>query len=575
MWSRPRVRALLVVVVLALAIASIVVLVANSVSATPSPISSVRIGPFGEVSYYASQPMPNVPPGILIRAYLVNGSVVEPVDAFIDVYANAPNGIVHVAMGYSSTLVVPFNGSNWQYVLNKWASLGIPFSEYNTSMLVFVTYVKGNESWILPLLVPYNVGWAYAALGRVTPLATTLSAITPRYILVNAFINVKELRPNKVVPVRLNGTVTDPQVFGTYNGYTIYNCSLSGPQPPQYPSAPTSLYMYQPTSACVGINGSLPIAWVTWSNGVIQNKGDNGLSIYLNIDFSGTIDWDAMATSYGDIGTSYSASENWGVLSREFTIGSQVTQPGSVYWYYGGATWGIVRYSVYECGDINYLVKYGWCPYYVYVGTTLVSEVLYVPPNDTNVSPVFDYGNGTISLLYYGAIPASEQYFGYPVLNVSSVVDYAAFSNGYMLQCNGPVNVFSGGMYFITLGGVNTAYGLSAAELGTALVEIVLGIGSIEAAIYGVPVWLNLLLSAGSLSATIAGLLVPPSTSTTTTKTTLEIMGVTTSTSLYISVIDASKAYGLPTFGFILNATNFYGNPTYTCEYSSQWQPIG
>jgi hypothetical protein len=229
---------------------------------------------------------------------------------------------------------------------------------------------------------------------------------------------------------------------------------------------------------------------------------------------------------------------------------------------------------VYECGNINYLVRYGWCPYYVYVGTTLVSEVLYVPPYDTNVRSVFDYGNGTISLLYYGAIPASRQYFGYPVLNASSVVDYAAFSNGYMLQCNGPVNVFSGGMYFITLGGVNTAYGLSAAELGTALVEIVLGIGSIVAA-YGAPVWLNLLLSAGSLSATIAGLLVPPSTSTTTTKTTLEIMGVTTSTSLYISVIDASKAYGLPTFGFILNATNYYGNPTYTCKYSSQWQPIG
>jgi hypothetical protein len=125
MWSKPRSRALLVMAVLALAIASIVILVANGVGASPSPISSVRIGPFGEVGYYASQPMPNVPPGILIRAYLVNGSVVEPVDAFIDVYANAPNGIVHVAMGYSPTLVVPFNDSNWQYVLGKWASLGI------------------------------------------------------------------------------------------------------------------------------------------------------------------------------------------------------------------------------------------------------------------------------------------------------------------------------------------------------------------------------------------------------------------------------------------------------------------
>jgi hypothetical protein len=555
-------------VVLALAIFSIAILVANSIYAVPSITSSIRIGNFGEVNYYASQPVPGVPPGLLVRAYLVNGSVVEPVDAFIDVYANAPNGIVHVSMGYSPILIVPFNDSNWQYVLGRWASLGIPFSEYNTSMLIFITYVKGNESWIVPLVIPYNVGWAYAALGRAT--TTTLSAIAPRYIVVNAFINVNELRPNKVVPVRLNSTDADPQVFGTYYNYTIYNCSLSGPQPPQYPSAPTSLYMYQPTSACVGINGSLPIAWVTWSNGVIQN--DQGLLFNLNIEFVGTIDWDAMATNYGNIGTSYSAPENWAHgFVNAVVLGSQVTQPGSVYWYYENATWAIVNYTVYECGDINYLVKYGWCPYYnVYVGTTLVSEVLYVPPYDA-YSYTFDYGNGPISLFYIGAIPASEQYFGYPVLNASSVVDYAAFSNGKLIQCNGPVNIFTTGQgtfYNITLGGVEQAYGLSSAVLGTALVEMVLGIGSIVAAIYGVPVWLSLLLSAGSLSATIAGLLVLPSTSSTVTQTELDIGGVTTGTNLYISVIDASAVYGLPTFGFILNATNYYENPTtYTCNY--------
>jgi hypothetical protein len=274
--------------------------------------------------------MPGVPPGLLVRAYLVNGSVVEPVDAFIDVYANAPNGIVHVAMGYSSTLIVPFNDSNWKYVLNKWASLGIPFSEYNTSMLVFVTYVEGNESWILPLLVPYNVGWAYAALGRATPLTATLGTI-PRYILVNAFINVNELRPNKVVPLKLNSTDADPQVFGTVGSgsseYVVYNCSLSGPQPKIYTPLP---YEFIPTSDCVGINGSLPIAWATWSSGVIQS--DSGLWFQLIIDFSGTIDWDAMAVNYGDIGTSYSANENWNLaFMNAVQLGSEVTQPGSVY----------------------------------------------------------------------------------------------------------------------------------------------------------------------------------------------------------------------------------------------------
>jgi hypothetical protein len=541
------------VVVLALAIASIVVLVANGVDATPSPISSIRIGNFGEVNYYASQPMPGVPPGLLVRVFLINGSVVEPVRAFIDVYANAPSGIVHVAMGYSQSLAIPFNDSNWRYVIDKWASLNVPFSEYSTSMLIFITYMKGNESWILPLVIPYNVAWAIE---------------NSRYIVVNALINVNELRPNKVVPVRLNSTVTDPQVFGTVGSgsseYVVYNCSLSGPRLKDY----LSQYQFYPTSTCVGINGSLPIAWVSWGRDVLQS--DKGLLFNLNIEFVGTMNWDAMATSYGDIGTSYSAPENWASgFVNAVVLGSQVTQPGSVYWYYGGATWGIVRYSVYECGNINYLVRYGWCPYYVYVGTTLVSEVLYVPPYDA-YSYAFDYGNGPISLFYNGAIPASKQYFGYPVLNASSVADYAAFSNGKLIQCNGPVNIFptgQGTFYNITLGGVEQAYGLSAADLGTALVEIVLGIGSIVAA-YGAPVWLNLLLSAGSLSVTIAGLLVPPSTSTTITQTELDIGGVTNSTNLYISVINATAVYGLPTFGFILNATNYYGNPTtYTCKY--------
>ena len=563
-WPMPRV---LPVVVLALAIVSVVVLVVNSIYAVPSPISSVRIGGFGEADYYASQPIPNVSPGLLVRVFLINGSSVKPVNAFIDVYANAPSGIVHVAMGYSSTLIVPFNNTNWLYALGKWASLGIPFSEYNTSMLVFITYIHGNELWILPLVIPYNVGWVYRALGKSTP-----SDATPRYIVVNAYINVNELRPSRVVPVRLNGTVTDPQVFGTYNGYTVYNCSLSGPQPEVYWSFP--LYEFAPTSECVGINGSLPIAWTTWSSGVMQN--DNGLVIDLSIDFSGTINWDAMSTDYGDLGTSYSASENWGPQSAEFILGSQVTQPGSVYWYYGGATWAIVNYTVWYVGDIT-------GPYYM--GTTTVSEVLYVPPNDYYAA-TFDYGSGPISMFYNGAITLSEQYFGYPALNASTVVDYAAFEytpyGEELWECNGPVGntstVFGGvqyTLYTVTLGGVNTAYGLSAAEIGTELGGLAFDV-LVEVATEGKATPLiEFLNNAGSAIFDIAGLLIPPSTSSSVTRTTLGIGGVTAGTSLYISVINASAVYGLPTFGFILNATNFYGIPSsFTCKYN-QWVQIG
>jgi hypothetical protein len=529
-------------VVLALAIFSIAILVAGGVGASPSLTSSTRIGNFGEVNYYASQPMPNVPPGILIRVFLINGSVVEPVRAFIDVYANAPNGIVHVSMGYSQSLAIPFNNTNWQYAIDKWASLGIPFSDYETSMLTFITYMKGNESWIVPLVIPYNVAWAIE---------------NSRYIVVDALINVNELRPNEVVPAMPGTTAVNLQIPSNHSDYTTYNCNLNPPKPPPETA-------FKPEIACLGLKGSLPIAWVTWSNGVIQN--DQGLQFELNIYFSGTMNWDAMAAGYNDIGTSYSALENVFlgysvVLSSQVTRSSpeyQVTQPGSVYWYYGDATWGIVNYEVYYVDTSS--------GNYYQVGTTTVSEVLYVPPNDA-YGNAFDYGNGPISMLYNGAITLSQQYFGYPALNASTVVDYAAFiytGQEYLYQCNGPVNVNTGGMYAITLGGVNTAYGLSAVRLGTGLGSLALGI----AAMLITKVPLTYILGGGSQVLGIASLLAPPSTSTTVTSTYIEFFNVKTGTNLYISVIDASKTYGLPTFGFILNATNYYGNPTkYTCNY--------
>jgi hypothetical protein len=218
------------------------------------------------------------------------------------------------------------------------------------------------------------------------------------------------------------------------------------------------------------------------------------------------------------------------------------------------------------------------------VGTTTVSEVLYVPPNDYYAA-TFDYGNGPISMLYNGAITLSQQYFGYPALNASTVVDYAIFSNGGLLQCNGPVGntstVFNGvqyTLYTVTLGGVETAYSLSTAEIGTELGGLAFDIlvGAAEAMTEGgaTPL-IEFLDQVGSAIFEIAGLLIPPQTSTSVTSTSLGIGNVTTGTNLFISVINATTVYGLPTFGFILNATNFYGNPTsVTCEYSSQWQSI-
>jgi hypothetical protein len=158
-------------------------------------------------------------------------------------------------------------------------------------------------------------------------------------------------------------------------------------------------------------------------------------------------------------------------------------------------------------------------------------------------------------MFYNGSITLSQQYFGYPALNASTIIEYAAFEytpyGEELWECNGPVGNAStpyGTVYTITLGGVNTAYGLSLAEIGTELGGLALGISS---------------------------MLITPSTSSSVTSTYLEFFNVNTGTSLYISVVNASAVYGLPTFGFILNATNYYGGPaSVTCKYN-QWVQIG
>ena len=529
MSSLARVNFALRLIVLILAITSVII-IANSIYAIPSLVAYSSIGRFGEADYYASQPMPGVPPGLLVRVFLVNGSVVEPVRAFIDVYANAPNGIVHVSMGYSSILIVPFSNANWQYVINKWVLLGllgVSPSDYETSMLIFITYVKGNESWILPLVIPYNVVWAIE---------------NSRYIVVNAFINVNSIKPSEVIPAMPGTAAVNLQLPSNRSGYTTYNCDLNTPKPPPETA-------FKPEIACLGFKGSLPTAWVTWDRDVIKN--DSGLSIELTIAFWGAIRWDAMATSYGDIGTSYSAPENLLlgysiILSSQVTQPSpayQVTQPGSLYWYYGGATWAIVNYTVWFMGSS--MGTY-------HLGNVTVFEVLYVPPNDNYVGIILDYGNGPVSLLYY---LTGRHYLRYPA---SSIVDYAAFiytSTGqeYLYECGGSMTTFNETIpmkttlitlpvYAIDLGGLNTVYGLGPAQLGITLTDLSLGSESL-----GMP---------------------PPQALLSLTSVSLELSNITTGMNLYVSVINASAIYGLPAFGFILNATTFYGNPTtYTCKY--------
>ncbi len=168
----------------------------------------------------------------------------------------------------------------------------MPVSDYNTSLLVFVTYISGNDSWVVPIIIPYNVSWVLTARGvKVAPM----NPAVPRYIVVSININVNTIKPFKVIRTKINSTEElGPRVFGFYGGYVVYNCSDGGSQPMIRTPPP---HEFMPKSTCLGINGTLPLAWITWDKSVRQY--DNKLLTYLGVYYSGTVSWDAMATNYG------------------------------------------------------------------------------------------------------------------------------------------------------------------------------------------------------------------------------------------------------------------------------------
>ncbi|MGC9153970.1 MAG: hypothetical protein ACP5GY_09655, partial [Vulcanisaeta sp.] len=178
---------LVAALIIAIASLSVILSLLTAVKAQPSPIQSIRFA-YGVVSYYESL-QSSAPPGLIVRVYAVNGSKVYPIPAFVAVYGLTPRHIVPIAYSFGSVINLPFNNTNWRFVASKWLSFNPSIGEYNTSLLVFVTYIDPatNSSWITAVSVPYNIGWVTNKPGSV------------RYIVLTAYINLTT-KPFRIVP---------------------------------------------------------------------------------------------------------------------------------------------------------------------------------------------------------------------------------------------------------------------------------------------------------------------------------------------------------------------------------------
>ena len=138
---------------LMIAVVSILLSMLDVAMLQSSPVQVIRVNT-GMITYYNSPPIRDMTPGIVIRAYLVNGPSIMPINTFVGIYANLPNGIMPLVYTYGSSVTIPFNNTNWGHAVDKWLKTGMSVSGYDTSLLVFITYIHDNESWIVPMVVP-------------------------------------------------------------------------------------------------------------------------------------------------------------------------------------------------------------------------------------------------------------------------------------------------------------------------------------------------------------------------------------------------------------------------------------
>ncbi|MGC8606347.1 MAG: hypothetical protein ACP5L5_02160 [Vulcanisaeta sp.] len=528
--------------IVAIASLSVILSLLIAVEALPSPIQSIRFA-YGVASYYRSL-QSSAPPGLIVRVYAINGSRVVPISAFVAVYGLTPRHIVPIAYGFGSVVNLPFNNTNWRFVANKWLLFNPSIGEYNTSLLVFVTYIDPatNRSWITAVSIPYNIGWVMNKQGSV------------RYIVLTAYINLTT-KPFKLIPTKPPTIPSDQPI--QVGPYTVYNCSEQGPSPPTFYEAGYYTTVYSPTTMCDGFTGPIPLAWVTWSNGIVNEYENYGLNLALQASIIGATDW--YATGYdngqfGTIGVSYSENVYWAENTGDI-LTSSVVGGGSMYIYYEG-TFAIVNYSEYV-----YNMRLG---IYEYVGQVPVVEVISVStPAGSSTSTQalpgnYDFGNGPISYIYNGLIPLAEQELGYPVLNQSTVVTYASWQEG----SNGPgCTILNPGQgpnelaWSILLESVDEQYRLSGPELGYELGGLGLETASSALAEF---------LRPFGIFVDLISPLVPLNTQINVQQTALAIYVPTSNANYvnwYVTIITASNAFGIPTFGFIVNATSYYQNP--------------
>ena len=381
----------------------------------------------GIVEYFSSSD-----PEFIIKPYL-NGND-EP--ALVTVFLNLPNNIVPLEENFTSSLIIPF--SKLKPYMEHW----LPWAkEENTSLLVITTYFSGTKVYSSAEEVEYSPSWVINdekiqivaevnVIGKTVPINWSLV----KYVV------------QKLKTIRYNFVKTPagrPSFHVFTINVTIENYSLQ--------ILHKGCYLYYPTFDYVVIhNISIPLSWVTISNGVLSYDTFNNIEVSDTL--IGKFEFPAISNSsnYSGpyIGPSFSANVKWNNATVPSNSTLQSLNSPSLYVYYN-ATLAIAAYTV-------YLTSISRSPSYIPVTNVTIFEVLWANPNEAGyaVESYSDYTQINVNGLHAGYIPGN----GTPSLIIDfltnnfaingftipskisvSQLGYASWSNGYVNRTTGGI----------------------------------------------------------------------------------------------------------------------------------------
>ncbi|BAB65801.1 hypothetical protein [Sulfurisphaera tokodaii] len=355
-------------------------------------------------------------PSFVIKPYL-NGS---PVNATIIVLVNQPNKVVFSEKYVGYSLKIPFK-SLVRYV-KPWEN----WDNVNSSLLVFVTYSKGNKTFVTPMEIPYSPSWV---LNNEPISIVTKIDIIPKVIKMNLTKSEQQIE-------KIREKILKRKSSYTYCPY------CSGGKSYKYIVNATSELLYEcGIKPCIGYeainvtyfyNFSVPLNWVTISNNV--NKYDNYTYIYLTTCLVGEVSWYAISTSPPYcLGPSYSADICWssGIVGNIYNL-SKLDNP-TLYTYYN-ATIAVITYLVQEPlrGSPVYKTVFEILSVQNKIGKAIETSngftcIVYNNLNSSNGKEhvLLPIGNGTVTY-YYNLIPYMNMSlnfikYGYATWNESTI----------------------------------------------------------------------------------------------------------------------------------------------------------